>query len=96
MLDPRDMAISGLTCLTRADKDGTDASQEVILRERSGSVHLSLLHGHYGVRLSPAEARRLAKLLTHAADRISGTRTRDECSVPDVAQVDGPLSTFTG
>lgn len=63
--------ITGITDLHRADSDGRDTSQEIIVRERDDTIHLSLTHGSYGARMTIDQAKALSVLLHVAADRVA-------------------------
>lgn len=62
--------IHGLSSLDRSGREGLDASQEVIIRDRKGLVHIELSNPGYGAALSPVAARYLAHTLLDAADRV--------------------------
>jgi hypothetical protein len=62
--------IHGLSSLDRSGRKGLDVSQEVIIRDRHGLVHIELQETSYGAALTPAAARYVARQLIEAADRV--------------------------
>ena len=65
--------IHGLSSLSRSSREGSDVSQEVLIRDRQGLVHIELQQTTYGAALTPAAARYLAQQLMDAADRVEGS-----------------------
>lgn len=64
--------LHGLSKLERAPKDGDDSRQEVTVRDREGAVFLDMKYtAGFGARLTPDEARYLARCLNDAADRAT-------------------------
>jgi hypothetical protein len=64
--------IHGLSSLHRTVREGSDVSQEVLIRDRNGFVHIELQQISFGAALTPAAARYLAQQLIDAADRMEG------------------------
>jgi hypothetical protein len=62
--------ITGITELDRADSDGSDSRQEIVVRDRADRIHLSMLHSAYGARLTIDQAQALALLLIEARIRL--------------------------
>jgi hypothetical protein len=74
--------IHGLSSLDRSGREGIDVSQEVLIRDRKGLIHIELGNLGYGAGLTPAAARYLARMLDEAANRIEFASKADGKDAP--------------